>query len=88
MHAARQKGKNWGELPPKERDRILQSRNQGFPANYDKVLERYYKRLAEEKNADETVNDAKSGGSGEDSDDAPAAEADETESVDKPSDAK
>jgi hypothetical protein len=57
LHAGRQKGKLWGELPPKERDRILQSRNQGFPANYDRILEGYYKRIAEEKGATEAAED-------------------------------
>ncbi len=48
LHAAKQEGKNWGELPPHERDRILQSMTEGFPAHYQRILERYYKRLAQE----------------------------------------
>jgi len=48
LHAAKQDGKNWGELPPHERDRILQSMTEGFPAHYQRILERYYKRLAQE----------------------------------------
>jgi hypothetical protein len=48
LHAARREGKQWAELPPHERDRILQSMSEGFPAHYQKILERYYKRLAEE----------------------------------------
>lgn len=48
LHAARKEGKNWGELPPHERDRILQSMTEGFPPNYQRLLERYYKRLAQE----------------------------------------
>jgi hypothetical protein len=35
-------------LPPHQRDRIVQSLTEGFPAHYQKILERYYKRLAEE----------------------------------------
>ena len=68
LHAGRQKGKNWGELPPKERDRILQSRSQGFPANYDRVLEGYYKRIAEEKGAADAVGEES--GPKEDAEDA------------------
>ncbi|HVX13024.1 MAG TPA: hypothetical protein VHC22_17705 [Pirellulales bacterium] len=48
LHAARKNGKQWAELPPHERDRIVQSMTEGFPAHYQKILERYYKRLAEE----------------------------------------
>jgi len=42
-------GKDWGKLSPRERDRILQSMSEGFPPEYRTVLERYYRRLAEEK---------------------------------------
>jgi len=48
LHAARKEGKNWGELPAHERDRILQSMTEGFPPHYQRILERYYKRLAQE----------------------------------------
>jgi hypothetical protein len=41
--------KDWGKLTTRERDRILQSMSEGFPPEYRTVLERYYKRLAEEK---------------------------------------
>jgi hypothetical protein len=51
LHAARKDGKDWGELPPHERDRILQSMTEGFPSHYQRILERYYKRLAQEKPA-------------------------------------
>jgi len=44
-------GKDWGKLSGRERDRILQSMSEGFPPEYRTVLERYYRRLAEEKNA-------------------------------------
>lgn len=49
LHAPRDAEKKWGELPPQERDRILQSMTEGFPAHYQRILERYYRRLAEEK---------------------------------------
>jgi len=44
-------GKDWNKLSPRERDRILQSMSEGFPPEYRTVLERYYRRLAEEKSA-------------------------------------
>lgn len=40
--------KDWTKLSPRERDRILQSMSEGFPPEYRSVLERYYRRLAEE----------------------------------------
>ncbi len=43
--------KDWGKLSERERDRILQSMSEGFPPEYRTVLERYYRRLAEEKSA-------------------------------------
>ena len=41
--------KDWSKLSDRERDRILQSMSEGFPPEYRTVLERYYRRLAEEK---------------------------------------
>ena len=41
--------KEWAKISPRERDRILQSMSEGFPPEYRLVLERYYRRLAEEK---------------------------------------
>jgi hypothetical protein len=43
--------KDWAKLSPRERDRILQSMSEGFPPEYRTVLERYYRRLADEKGA-------------------------------------
>jgi hypothetical protein len=51
LHAERRDGKQWGELPAKERERILQSLNEGFPSHYQVILERYFARLADEKPA-------------------------------------
>jgi hypothetical protein len=65
LHADRKEGKKWGELPPKERERILQSMNDGFPSHYQKILERYFARLADEK----PLADGEAGA------DAPAADA-------------
>ena len=44
-------GKDWAQLSERERDRILQSMSEGFPPEYRTVLERYYRRVAEEKGA-------------------------------------
>lgn len=54
LHAARQQGKQWGTLPPKERERIMQSLTDGFPPHYQEILEKYYRRMADEKPLSET----------------------------------
>lgn len=46
--------KDWANLSARERDRILQSMSEGFPPEYRTVLERYYRRLAEETAAEPT----------------------------------
>ena len=48
-------GKDWAQLSERERDRIIQSMSEGFPPEYRTVLERYYRRLAEEKSAGKTT---------------------------------
>jgi hypothetical protein len=53
LHGAKEQGNRWGDLPAHERDRILQSLTEGFPAHYQAILEAYYKRLAVEKKAEE-----------------------------------
>lgn len=58
LHAANRNGRSWGTLPEHKRNQILQSMNEGFPAHYQQILERYYKRLAEEKPAGEAADDA------------------------------
>jgi hypothetical protein len=55
-------GKGWGKLSDRERDRILQSMTEGFPPEYRTVLERYYRRLAEEKSAKAAGDGAKARG--------------------------
>ncbi len=40
--------RGWGDLPPKERDEILQSLGREFPPHYREVVEQYFRRLAEE----------------------------------------
>ena len=49
LHGPNDDGKHWADLPPHERERILQSMNDGFPAHYQGVLAAYFKHLAEEK---------------------------------------
>jgi hypothetical protein len=51
---AKEIDKDWGKLSDRERDRILQSMSEGFPPEYRAVLERYYRRLAEEKGGSAT----------------------------------
>jgi hypothetical protein len=45
--------KQWGNLPPKQREQILQSKTDGFPPGYEAMLQSYYQRLAREQMADE-----------------------------------
>jgi hypothetical protein len=75
--AARKEGKDWGELPPHERDRILQSMTEGFPPHYQRILERYYKRLAQETPvaSDKEETDATKAAATDDKATAPPADA-------------
>jgi hypothetical protein len=41
--------KSWGQLPPRQRDQILQSRTEGFPAGFENILQSYYFRLSTEQ---------------------------------------
>lgn len=83
LHAGKDNGKKWGELPPKERERIMQSMTEGFPAHYQTVLERYYRRLAEEKgNNEATAKPVTPNPGGDGADDAPTEK--ETKSTTKP----
>jgi hypothetical protein len=59
LHGVDPRGKQWGNLPPKERERILQSRTEGFPAGYESLLQSYYQRLAQEKATDTETPPAK-----------------------------
>jgi hypothetical protein len=45
--------KQWGNRPPKQREQILQSKTDGFPAGYETMLQSYYQRLAREQMAEE-----------------------------------
>jgi hypothetical protein len=59
MRAAKQDGRKWAELTEKERQKILQSKTDGFPAGYDDILADYFRKLsrteqpASDKPADE-----------------------------------
>ena len=50
--------KAWGNLSPKQREQILQSKTDGFPPGYETLLQNYYKRLAAEQVTDEKAADA------------------------------
>jgi len=43
--------RKWAQLTPKEREKILQSKNEGFPAEFDDVLADYFRRIARESEA-------------------------------------
>ncbi len=49
LHDPKAGEKKWGDLPPKQRDQILQSKTEGFPPGYEALLQSYYRRLAQEQ---------------------------------------
>ena len=52
----KESSKDWAKISPRERDRIIQSMSEGFPPEYRLVLERDYRRLAEEKSVKSTAD--------------------------------
>ncbi|QDU11220.1 hypothetical protein [Gimesia aquarii] len=46
LKAPDKKGRNWADLTPKQREKILQSRTEGFPPGYEDILTDYFRRLA------------------------------------------
>ena len=56
MHDPNASARLWGQLPPKQREQILQSQMQGFPAGYESILSSYYKWLAQENVSDSSNN--------------------------------
>ena len=46
MRAVNSEGKRWADIPPKEREKILQAQGEGFPAGYEDVLADYFRKLA------------------------------------------
>jgi hypothetical protein len=53
LHGVDPNARQWGQLPPKLRNEILQSTTDGFPAGYEALLQSYYQQLAEEKSLDD-----------------------------------
>lgn len=51
LHAAPtiQPGESWGNLPPADRERILQNIRERYPSRYRQLVEQYYRSLAEDK---------------------------------------
>jgi tetratricopeptide (TPR) repeat protein len=47
--AAADPGEMWGQLPPAQREQILDSLRDRFPSRYRQLVEQYYRSLAEEK---------------------------------------
>ena len=41
--------KEWGNLPPQEREKILQELRQSYPPEYVEDIEKYFKGLSEGK---------------------------------------
>ncbi|MBI1374185.1 MAG: hypothetical protein GC159_15820 [Phycisphaera sp.] len=52
LHDPKHGNKGWAELPPHLRDKVLQSKTEGFPPGYEDILRSYYERLAQEKLTD------------------------------------
>lgn len=50
LHDPRAGEKQWGQLKAKNREQILQSKTDGFPAGYESLLQSYYRRLSAEDN--------------------------------------
>lgn len=42
-------GESWGDLPPHDRDRVIQRIGREFPPHYREAIERYFKRLATDR---------------------------------------
>ena len=61
MRSPQQDGRKWAELTPKEREKILQSKTDGFPAGYDEILADYFRKLsrAEATSSGESTDAAK-----------------------------
>ncbi|MEZ6058596.1 MAG: hypothetical protein R3C01_17995 [Planctomycetaceae bacterium] len=46
LRATDSTGGRWAKIPPKERERILQAREEGFPPGYEDILADYFRRLS------------------------------------------
>ncbi len=60
LHGVNNEGRQWGQLPPKQREEILQSRTEGFPPGYETLLQSYYQQLSQEKTADDKPSNSSS----------------------------
>ena len=49
--------KQWGQLPPRQREMIMQSATEGFPPGYESILQSSFRRLAQEQTGDVATND-------------------------------
>ncbi|MGI9458157.1 MAG: hypothetical protein ACR2NU_16455 [Aeoliella sp.] len=47
------KQSGWGDLPPRERERVMQQISRDFPSHYSDLIEEYLRRLATDERADE-----------------------------------
>ncbi|QDT26685.1 hypothetical protein [Gimesia panareensis] len=54
LRAPDKKGRNWADLTPKQREKILQSRTEGFPPGYEDILADYFRRLARNQDLKKT----------------------------------
>jgi hypothetical protein len=72
LHGTDPNARQWGQLPPKLRNEILQSTTDGFPAGYEALLQSYFQQLAEEKSLDDKST-ASPSASAPPADDKPAA---------------
>ncbi|WP_417384070.1 hypothetical protein [Gimesia sp.] len=52
LKAPDKRGRNWADLTPKQREKILQSRTEGFPPGYEDILADYFRRLARNQAVD------------------------------------
>ncbi len=59
LHSADKQGRQWGQLPPKQRAAILQSQTEGFPPGYEGLLQSYYQQLSREQSGDTKPADQK-----------------------------
>ena len=61
LRAVKNEGDRWANLTPKEREKVLQSQGEGFPAGYEDVLADYFRKLSksEKPAAAAPVKDAK-----------------------------
>ena len=46
LRAVKNEGDRWANLTPKEREKVLQSQGEGFPAGYEDVLADYFRKLS------------------------------------------